>query len=184
MTSPAPPTERRGVLQDLPANVAAGSRSGTAGGLGNTVTTLLTARYAAALLYRVSAALRGVPILPAIVKQVNQALTGADISPDAAIGPGLVLFHPNGVVIGAGSTIGSGCVVQQGVTVGGLGGPRSAGVARTALGNDVFLGAGARVIGAIEVGDRVVVGANAVVTKSVPPDHSALGVPARFSPRS
>jgi serine O-acetyltransferase len=147
------------------------------------LTTIPTARFLAVLLHRLAAALQGVPVLPSIVKQINQLLTGADIAPSASIGPGLVLYHPNGVVIGAGAVIGSGCVLQQGVTIGGAGGPRRQGVVTTVLGDRVFLGAGSRVIGAVEIGDDVLVGANAVVTKSVPASSIATGVPATVRPR-
>lgn len=167
------------LLIDLPANVRAGlPTAGAPVTVPRVLATMATARYASAFLYRVSHAVRSVWPLAAFVKQLNQFLTGADIAPEAEIGGGLILYHPNGVVIGAGAVLGRRCVLQQGVTIGGLGGPRSAGRIRTVVGDDVTLGAGARVIGAVEVGDRSVVGANAVVTRSVPPDSVATGVPA------
>lgn len=171
-----------GVLVDLPANVAAGADHEPPYSAADRVRTLLTARFLAVLLFRCSAAVRS-SLLAGLLKQVNQVITGADIAPDAVIGPGLVLYHPNGVVVGSGARIGDGAVLQQGVTIGGAGGPRRAGTVQTHLGHRVFLGAGARVIGAVEIGDDVVVGANAVVTKSVPSDSIAVGVPATVRPR-
>ena len=176
---------RVSLFLDLPANVRAGrSRPSGRPSVGEVLTTLATARYCAVLLYRCSNRLRRVGLLAAVLKQVNQFLTGADVAPGAVIGRGLVLYHPNGVVIGEGAVLGRDCVLQQGVTIGGLGGPRSAGSVTTKLGDSVFVGAGARVIGAVEVGSRSVVGANAVVTKSVPADSVATGVPAVARPRS
>ncbi|HEV7623495.1 MAG TPA: DapH/DapD/GlmU-related protein [Amnibacterium sp.] len=172
------------LLIDLPANVRAGLPTAEARPtVPRILATMATARYAAVFLHRVAHRMRAVWPLAAAVKQLNQFLTGADIAPEAQIGAGLILYHPNGVVIGAGALLGRRCVLQQGVTVGGLGGPRSAGTIRTVLGDDVTLGAGARVIGAVEVGDRSTVGANAVVTRSVPADSVATGVPAVARPR-
>lgn len=150
---------------------------------GDVLATLATARYLAVLLHRCASRLRGLGPVAGAVKQLNQFLTGADIAVTATIGPGLLLYHPNGVVIGAGAVLGRRCVIQQGVTVGGAGGPRSSGITTTIIGDSVFIGAGARVIGAVEVGSRSVVGANAVVTKSVPADSVAVGVPASWRPR-
>lgn len=177
-------TDRMRLLVDLPANVRAASPTAGRLGVASVITTLATARYLSVLLHRVAGATASMPLVSSAIKQLNQFLTGADIANDARIAPGLVLFHPVGVVIGAGARIGRRCVVQQGVTIGGAGGPRSEGVVETVIGDDVFLGAGARVIGAVTVGSRSIVGANAVVTKSVPPDSVAVGVPAVARPRS
>ena len=90
------------LLIDLPANVRAGLPSSVARPtVSRVLATLLTARYASVFLHRCAHLLRPVGPLASIVKQLNQFLTGADIAPEAEIGPGLVLFHPNGVVIGS-----------------------------------------------------------------------------------
>ncbi|MDR7383815.1 serine O-acetyltransferase [Promicromonospora iranensis] len=169
-----------GLFADLPANRTSDDprRPGTAGVL----PTVLTLRFLAVLLYRLSArAGSSVPLLGSVVKQVNHAITGADIAWSARIGPGLVLWHPTGVVIGAGVVIGRDARVQQGIT---LGAARSrTGVdGDPVLGDDVYVGAGARVLGPVRVGDRARVGANAVVLADVPDGASAVGVPARVVP--
>ncbi len=113
-----------------------------------------------------------------LTKQLNHVVTGADLAWQAEVGPGLRLYHPTGVVMGPHVSAGRRLVVQQGVTIGGDGGPGGGVGSSPCLGDDVFLGAGARIIGAITVGDGVVVGANAVVVDDVPSGVTAVGVPA------
>jgi serine O-acetyltransferase len=166
-----------GLLADLAANRTSDNphRRGTAGVL----PTVLTLRFLATFLYRVSArAGSAVPALGSVVKQVNHAITGADIAWSARIGPGLVLWHPTGVVIGPGVVVGRDARVQQGITLGAAR-SRSGKDGDPVLGDGVYVGAGARVLGPVRVGDRVRIGANAVVLTDVPDDASAVGVPAR-----
>ncbi|MDN5563788.1 MAG: hypothetical protein L0G49_08475 [Luteococcus sp.] len=145
---------------------------------------VLTVRMASTLLYRASHAAGQVhPLLGVALKQVNHMATGADIAWQADIGPGLALFHPTGVVIGPHVRIGSGCSLQQGITLGGKGGDNPAPSEFPVLGDGVSIGAGARVIGPVQVGDGAQVGANAVVTKDVPAGAVATGVPARAKVR-
>lgn len=179
------PDKKISVLADLRENVSAGSGSAHLG-LGSVVRTVLTARYGSALLFRLSHKVGSfISPLGGLIKQLNQLLTGADIAWQAEIGEGLVLFHPVGVVIGEKVQIGAKCVIQQGVTLGGLGGPRGTDLVSPQLGDRVFLGAGARVIGDITIHDDCVVGANAVVTKSSPgANHVAMGLPARWRERT
>jgi serine O-acetyltransferase len=148
---------------------------------------LLTVRAIATILFRLSQACgRRAPLVAYAIKQVNHVLTGADLAWQAVVGPGLTLHHPTGVVIGPDVVVGARCVVQQGVT---LGAARERGrivdgrVDSPVLGNGVEVGAGARVLGPISVGDGSVVGANAVVLQDVPAGHLAVGVPARVIPR-
>lgn len=144
---------------------------------------LFTVRSLAVVLVRVATAAGGVhPLLGLLVKQVNHVLTGADIAWQAELGPGLRLYHPTGVVVGPYVRVGRNCRLQQGVTLGGFGGDAEAEDTSPVIGDDVELGSGAKVIGPIMVGDRCRVGANAVVTRSVPADHVAVGVPARSRP--
>lgn len=112
------------------------------------------------------------------MKQVNHLLTGADMAWQAQIGPGLRLYHPTGVVIGQHVVIGSECSIQQGVTVGGAGGHDRIPGDSPIIGNNALLGAGCKIFGPVQVGDNVTVGANAVVVKSIPSGHVAVGVPA------
>ena len=108
-------------------------------------------------------------------------VTGSDIPLTCRIGGGLLLPHPNGIVIHPDAVIGPNCLIFQQVTIGAVKG----GV--PTLGGHVDIGAGAKVLGAIRVGDHAVIGANAVVLSDVPPRSTAVGVPARlrvpFPPR-
>jgi len=101
-------------------------------------------------------------------------VTGADIPINSQIGGGLLLPHPNGVVIHPSARIGPNCLLFQQVTIGASGG----GV--PVLGGHVDVGAGAKIIGAVTVGDHACIGANAVVTCDVPAGATAVGIPARI----
>lgn len=141
---------------------------------------LMTVRVTAIVLFRLSHACGSrIPLAGYALKQINHVLTGADIAWQARIGPGLKLYHPTGVVIGPYVEMGPDCAIQQGVTVGGLGGESATPEDSPELGAGVALGAGCRVIGRVRVGDGSRIGANAVVTKDVPAGATAVGVPAR-----
>jgi serine O-acetyltransferase len=101
-------------------------------------------------------------------------VTGADIPVNARIGGGLLLPHPNGVVVHPDSEIGPNCLLFQQVTLGASHG----GVPR--LGGHVDVGAGAKIIGSVTIGDHARIGANAVVLQDVPPGATAVGIPARI----
>jgi len=111
------------------------------------------------------------------ISQVGRALTAIEIHPGATIGEGLFIDHGMGVVIGETTEIGNNVTLYQGVTLGGTGKER--GKRHPTLGNHVVIGVGAKVLGNITIGDHSIVGANAVVLKSVPPNCTAVGVPAR-----
>lgn len=144
------------------------------------VAKLLTVRGIAVVLFRASQLFGRIhPALGLTVKQLNHLLTGADIAWQAKVGAGLILYHPTGVVLGPTVSVGNNCVIQQGVTLGGSGNADGAKESGPTLGNEVFVGAGARVIGSVHLGDRVKVGANAVVLDSVPRGATVAGVPAR-----
>lgn len=105
-------------------------------------------------------------------------ITGADIPLNSQIGGGLLLPHPNGIVIHPEAVIGPNCLIFQQVTIGtrGHGGaPR--------IGGHVDIGAGARILGPIRIGDHVEIGANAVVLCDVPDHCAAVGIPATVKPR-
>lgn len=112
----------------------------------------------------------------ALVHKFWSVVTGAEISPDTQIDGGLILPHPNGVVIHPDVVIGPNCIIFQQVTLGenrgGEGVPR--------LGGHVDIGPGARILGPVTIGDHAVIGANAVVLQDVPAGKVAVGVPARI----
>lgn len=105
------------------------------------------------------------------------AVSGADIQLNSNIGGGLAIPHPFGIVIHPKAKIGVNCHLQQGVTIG----HRGSGV--PTIGNDVYIGAGACILGPITVGDGAMIGANAVVLDDVPSEAVAVGVPAVIKPR-
>lgn len=102
-------------------------------------------------------------------------LTSSDVDPNATIGRGLILPHPNGVVVHSDAVIGDDCLIQQQVTIGQLADPDA-----PVIGSGVYIGAGAKVLGKVVIGDRARIGANAVVLCDVPAGWSAVGVPARL----
>lgn len=107
--------------------------------------------------------------------------TGIEIHPAAKIGRRLVIDHGMGVVIGETTEIGDDCTIYQGVTLGGTG--KDIGKRHPTIGNNVFIGSGAKVLGPFKVGDNSRIAANAVVLEEVPPNSTAVGVPARVVKR-
>ena len=112
-----------------------------------------------------------------IISQRARHRTGIEIHPGATIGKGLFIDHGMGVVIGETTIIGDNCLIYQGVTLGGTG--KDKGKRHPTLGNNVLVGAGAKVLGPFKVGDNVKIAANAVVLNEIPSDCTAVGVPAR-----
>ncbi len=112
------------------------------------------------------------------ISQAARLLTGIEIHPGAKIGKGFFIDHGSGVVIGETTEIGDNCLVYQGVTLGGTG--KEKGKRHPTLGSNVMVGAGARVLGPFKVGDNAKIAANAVVLEEVPPNCTAVGVPARI----
>jgi serine O-acetyltransferase len=114
--------------------------------------------------------------LPArLISHVGRALTGIEIHPGAEIGEGFFIDHGMGVVIGETAVIGENCHLYQGVTLGGTSTRRAK--RHPSLGNDVVVGAGAKIIGAVNVGDGAKIGAGSVVVTNVPPNATVVGVP-------
>jgi len=114
--------------------------------------------------------------LPArVISHLSRAATGIEIHPGAEIGDGLFVDHGMGVVIGETSVIGDDCHLYQGVT---LGGSSTRRVKRhPTLGNGVIVGAGAKIIGAVNIGDGAKIGAGSVVVTNVPANATVVGVP-------
>lgn len=117
------------------------------------------------------------PLLPRFLSNVSRFFTGVEIHPAAKIGRGVFIDHGMGVVVGETAEIGDGCTIYQGVT---LGGTSLSKIKRhPTLGRNVVIGVNAIVLGALHIGDNARVGAGSVVIKDVPPNATAVGVPAR-----
>ncbi|MFD5826112.1 serine O-acetyltransferase [Lentzea sp. NPDC060358] len=135
----------------------------------------------AVLLLRLQQVLHARPALrPAahLVRSFAHFATGADFVPGCRVGPGLRLEHPGGVVFGAGAVLGRDGFVCQRVTLGERLGRRD-GHDYPVVGDGVFIGAGATVLGGVTIGDHATIGAGAVVTGDVPAGATAVGIPAR-----
>lgn len=119
--------------------------------------------------------------LARLVSQTGRWFTGIEIHPGATLGRRLFIDHGMGVVIGETSVIGDNVTLFQGVTLGGTG--KQKGKRHPTLGNNVVVGAGAKILGDIHIGDNVSVGANAVVIEDVPANSTVVGVPGRVTRR-
>ena len=111
------------------------------------------------------------------ISQTARFITGIEIHPGATIGKGLVIDHGMGVVIGETAEIGDNCTLYQGVTLGGTG--KDLGKRHPTLGNNVMVGAGAKVLGPFRIGDHTKIAANAVVLAEIPENCTAVGIPAK-----
>ncbi len=118
---------------------------------------------------------RGVPVVPRVISNFSRFVTGIEIHPGADIGEGLFIDHGMGVVIGETAEIGDDCNIMQGVTLGGTSMHRAK--RHPTLGNRVTVGAGAKLIGAVEIGDNARIGAGSVVVTNVPDNATVVGVP-------
>ena len=134
--------------------------------------------------YRIAHFLYGLHLLflARLLSQLTRLFTGIEIHPGASIGKGLFIDHGCGVVIGETTIIGDDVKMFHGVTLGGTG--KEKGKRHPTIGNNVEIGAGAKILGDIHIGDNVRIGANAVVLKDVPKDHIAVGVPARIKEKN
>lgn len=122
-----------------------------------------------------------IPILPRLISQWARFFTAVEIHPGAVIGKGCFIDHGMGVVIGETAVLGKNVTLYQGVTLGGTG--KEKGKRHPTLGDNVLVGAGAKVLGNIRIGNNVVVGANAVVIRDVPANSTVVGVPGRVTQR-
>ncbi len=120
---------------------------------------------------------RGLITFPRIISQLARFLTGIEIHPGAEIGKGFFIDHGMGVVIGETAEIGDNVTLFQGVTLGGTG--KEKGKRHPTIGDNVIIGAGAKVLGSMKIGDNVKVGAGSVVLKEVEANATVVGVPGR-----
>ena len=117
-----------------------------------------------------------IPFLPRLLSEVNRFLTGIEIHPGATIGPGLFIDHGAGIVIGETAEIGKDCVLFHNVTLGGTG--KHKGKRHPTLGDNVFIGTGAILLGPIRVGSNVRVGANTFLYMvDIPDNCTVVGTP-------
>lgn len=119
----------------------------------------------------------GLPLIPRLISHLARFLTGIEIHPGATIGKAVFIDHGMGVVIGETAIVGDYALIYQGVTLGGTG--KEIGKRHPTLGDNVVVGAGAKVLGNIYVGHNVRIGAGSVVLREVPSDCTVVGVPGR-----
>ncbi|MDP8266301.1 MAG: serine O-acetyltransferase EpsC [Candidatus Aceula meridiana] len=122
---------------------------------------------------------KNVPFLPRFISQTARFFTGIEIHPGATINEGLFIDHGTGVVVGETTIIGKNVTLFQGVTLGGTG--KETGKRHPTLGNNIVVGAGAKVLGNIKIGDNSYIGSNAVILKDVPVNSTVVGVPGRVT---
>lgn len=122
-----------------------------------------------------------IPLVPRIISYITRIITGIEIHPAARIGRRFFIDHGEGVVIGATTVIGDDVLIYQQVTLGGTG--KEQGKRHPTLGNGVIVGAGAKVLGNINIGNNVRIGAGSVVMEDVPEYSTVVGVPGRIVQR-
>lgn len=117
------------------------------------------------------------PFVPRFVSQFNRFLTGIEIHPGADIGEGFFIDHGSGVVIGETTEVGQNVTLYQGVTLGGTG--KETGKRHPTLKDNVTVGAGAKVLGSVTIGENAKIGAGSIVIHDVPPNSTVVGNPGR-----
>ncbi len=125
--------------------------------------------------------LHKVSFIPRFISHLARFFTGIEIHPGAKIGKGVFIDHGMGVVIGETAIVGDYTLIYQGVTLGGTG--KESGKRHPTLGNNVVVGAGAKVLGNLQISDRVRIGAGSIVLGDVPPDATVVGIPGRIISR-
>ncbi len=128
-------------------------------------------------LWRSNFPLMPMKLLARVLSQLSRSLTGVEIHPGARIGSGVFIDHGMGVVIGETAEIGNRCLLYQGVTLGGTG--KEHGKRHPTLEENVVVGAGAKVLGAIRVGENTRIGAGSVLVRDVEADSTVVGIPGR-----
>jgi serine O-acetyltransferase len=136
----------------------------------------------AVLFHRIAHALyrARIPLLPRAISEFSRFITGIDIHPGAKLGD-VIIDHGMGVVIGETAEVGDGVIIYQGVTLGGTSLRREK--RHPTIRARVVIGAGAKVLGAIEIGEGTRIGSNSVVVENVPPNSTVVGIPGRVIQR-
>lgn len=116
------------------------------------------------------------------ISQLSRFFTQVEIHPGAKIGTGVMIDHGSGIVIGETAEVGDGCMIYQGVTLGGTG--KEKGKRHPTLGKNVMVGSGAKILGPFKVGDNAKIASGAVVLEEVPENCTAVGIPARVARRN
>lgn len=160
------------------------TRRGKSGLLGDIVCLVTNRGLQAMLYYRIAniCQKRCIPLLPFLLTRRIQTKYGIDIAPSATLGGGIVIFHGVGLVIGSEVVLDGDTDLYQGVTLGVRGAEwvnEHHDDGHPVVGRNVVIGAGAKILGYVSIGDNCVIGANAVVTKSIPENSVAVGIPAR-----
>lgn len=124
----------------------------------------------------------GIPFFPRLISQISRLITGIEIHPGASIGRGFFIDHGSGVVIGETAEIGENVLIYHQVTLGNAN-PSSSGKRHPTIGSNVVIGAGAKLLGPVVVGDFSVIGAGAIVTKNIPTHAVVVGNPGRVIKR-
>ena len=124
----------------------------------------------------------GIPFFPRLISHLARFFTGIEIHPGAQIGKGVFIDHGMGVVIGETAIVGDYSLIYQGVTLGGTG--KETGKRHPTLGDNVVVGGGAKVLGNIQIGNNVRIGASSVVLHDVPSNCTVVGIPGRVVYRS
>lgn len=143
----------------------------------------LSAELQVVIVYRFQAWARqtGIPLVPNLCRRITMLLAGVSVGDQVSIGPGLLMNHGHVVIDGA-TTIGPLCSIAPFVTLGlNTGGP-DVSFDGPKVGRFVFIGTGAKILGAVNIGDNARIGANAVVLTDVPANSTAVGVPAHCIP--
>ena len=133
----------------------------------------------ALILHRIAHKLRywGIPVIPRMISYVSRIITGIEIHPGARIGRKFFIDHGMGVVIGETTYIGDNVLIYQGVTLGGTG--KEHGKRHPTLGDNVIVGAGAKILGNLKIGTNSRIGAGSVVVEDVPENSTVVGIPGR-----
>lgn len=133
----------------------------------------------ALILHRIAHKLRywGIPVIPRMISYFSRIITGIEIHPGARIGRRFFIDHGMGVVIGETTFIGDNVLIYQGVTLGGTG--KEHGKRHPTIGDNVIVGAGAKILGNLKIGKNSRIGAGSVVVDDVPEDSTVVGIPGR-----